>query len=152
MGLCLWRRRAGEKIPHLGFSELRDSGTFSSQCVAIAPSHCRIGMHRRSLIRQTQTDRTLISRVHGGRTHDVRTIQRNIEYDTQPGTFNCGKRSAGICVVFGSKKSSTHSGEYASGFFEPACLCGARRQAVSHLPASPSPRNEGLPRQTPNSG
>ena len=55
--------------------------------------------------------------------------------------FYCGKRSAGICVVLGSKKSSTYSSEYASGFFEPV---------VSHLPASPSPRNEGLPGQTPS--
>ena len=30
--------------------------------------------------------------------------------------FYCGKRSAGICVVLSSKKSSTHSSEYASGF------------------------------------
>ena len=54
--------------------------------------------------------------------------------------FYCGKRSAGICVVLGPKKSSTYSSEYASGFFEPA---------VSHLPASSSPRNEGLLRQAP---
>ena len=38
------------------------------------------------------------------------------------------------------KKSSTFSSEYASGFFEPA---------ASYLPASPSPRNEGLLGQTP---
>jgi hypothetical protein len=31
--------------------------------------------------------------------------------------FYCGKRSAGIWVVLGSKKSSTYSNEYASGFF-----------------------------------
>ena len=54
--------------------------------------------------------------------------------------FCCGKRSAGICVVLGSKKSSTYSSEYASGFFEPA---------ASHLPASPFPRNEGLLGQAP---
>ena len=36
--------------------------------------------------------------------------------------FYCGKRSAGICVVLGPKKSSTYSSEYASGFFEPAPL------------------------------
>jgi hypothetical protein len=30
--------------------------------------------------------------------------------------FYCGKRSAGICVVLGPKKSSTYSSEYASGF------------------------------------
>jgi len=54
--------------------------------------------------------------------------------------FYCGKRSAGICVVLGPKQSSTYSSEYASGFFEPA---------VSHLPVSPSPRNEGLLGQTP---
>ena len=53
--------------------------------------------------------------------------------------FYCGKRSAGICVVLGPKKSSTYSSEYASGFFEPA---------ASYLPASPSPRNEGLFGQT----
>jgi hypothetical protein len=41
--------------------------------------------------------------------------------------FYCDKRSAGICVVLGSKKSSTYSSEYASGFFEPA---------ASHLPTS----------------
>ena len=56
--------------------------------------------------------------------------------------FYCGKRSAGICVVLGPKKSSTYSSEYASGFFEPA---------ASHLPASPLPRNEGLLGQTPSS-
>jgi hypothetical protein len=52
----------------------------------------------------------------------------------------CGKRSAGICVVVGPKKSSTYSSEYASGFFEPA---------ASHLSAAPSPRNEGLLGQAP---
>jgi len=56
--------------------------------------------------------------------------------------FYCGKRSAGICVVLGPKKSSTYSSEYASGFFEPV---------ASHLPTSPSPRNEGLLRQAPRS-
>src|SRR6476620_6882204 len=71
--------------------------------------------------------------------------------------FYCGKRSAGICVVLGPKKSSTYSlGKervlaclglagaigYACGFFEPAAL---------HLPASPSPRNEGLLGQAPRS-
>jgi hypothetical protein len=107
--------------------------------------------------------------------------------------FYCGKRSAGICVVLGSKQSrpphhlggahkhgATYSSHrapstyslwnervprakrlswqawgrrvrqrlgwagvigYASGFFEPA---------ASHLPAPPSPRNEGLLRQTPS--
>ena len=54
--------------------------------------------------------------------------------------FYCGKRSTGICVVLGPKKSSTYSSEYASGFVEPA---------ASHLPASPSPRNERLLGQTP---
>jgi hypothetical protein len=54
--------------------------------------------------------------------------------------FYCGKRSAGIWVVLGSKTSSTYSSEYASGFFEPA---------ASHLPASRFPRNEGLLGQTP---
>ena len=44
------------------------------------------------------------------------------------------ERSASICVVLGSKKASTYSSEYASGFFEPA---------ASHLPAAPLPRNEG---------
>jgi len=62
--------------------------------------------------------------------------------------FYYGKRSAGICVVLGSKNPHRIPSEgarlgalgwagtieYASGFFEPA---------VSHLPASPSPRNEG---------
>ena len=54
--------------------------------------------------------------------------------------FSCGKRSANICVVLGPKKSSPYSSEYASGFSEPVAL---------HLPASPSPRNEGLLGQTP---
>jgi hypothetical protein len=49
--------------------------------------------------------------------------------------FYCDKRSAGICVVLGSKKFSTYSSEYASGFFEPA---------ASHLPTSLFPRNEWL--------
>ena len=42
-----------------------------------------------------------------------------------------------------SEKSSAYSypSEYASGFFEPA---------ASHLPATPLPRNEGLPGQTPS--
>jgi hypothetical protein len=55
--------------------------------------------------------------------------------------FYCGKRSADICVVLGSKNSSTYFSEYASGFFKP---CAA------HLRASPLPRNEGLLRQTPS--
>lgn len=54
----------------------------------IAPSHFRIDIHRRSLVRQTQTDPKLISRVHGSRTHAFRTIQRNIEHDAQPGRFS----------------------------------------------------------------
>jgi hypothetical protein len=54
--------------------------------------------------------------------------------------FNCGKRSAGIRLVLGPKKSSTYSSEYAFGFFEPA---------ASQLPAAPSLRNEGLLGQTP---
>jgi hypothetical protein len=64
--------------------------------------------------------------------------------------FYCGKRSAGICVVLGPKKSSTYSlGKervlarlgwagvigYASSCFEPA---------ASHLPVSRLSRNEGL--------
>jgi hypothetical protein len=57
--------------------------------------------------------------------------------------FYYGKRSAGICVVLGSKKSSTYSSEYTSGFFE---------LAASHLPASPFPRNEGLLGQAPRRG
>ena len=48
--------------------------------------------------------------------------------------FYCAKRSVGIWVILSSEKSSTYSSEYASGFFE---------LAASHLPASPSPRNEG---------
>jgi hypothetical protein len=56
--------------------------------------------------------------------------------------FYCGKRSAGICVVLGPKKSSTYASEYASDFFEPA---------ASHLPTAPLPRNEGLLGQTPSS-
>jgi hypothetical protein len=55
--------------------------------------------------------------------------------------FYCGKRSAGICVVLGPKKSSTYASEYASDFFEPA---------ASHLPTAPLPRNEGLLGQTPS--
>ena len=55
--------------------------------------------------------------------------------------FYCNNRSAGICVVLDSKKSSTYSSEYASGFFRPA---------ASYLPAFPSPRNEGLFGQTPS--
>jgi hypothetical protein len=54
--------------------------------------------------------------------------------------FYCGKRSVGICVVLGPKKSSTYSSKYASGFFEPA---------ASHLPASRLPRDEGLLGQAP---
>jgi hypothetical protein len=56
--------------------------------------------------------------------------------------FYCGKRSAGIWSFSARKKSSTYSSEYASGFFEPA---------ASHLPTSPSPRNEGLLGQAPRS-
>ena len=38
--------------------------------------------------------------------------------------FYCGKRSAGICVVLGPKKSSTYSSEYASGFSSlRLCIC-----------------------------
>jgi len=36
--------------------------------------------------------------------------------------FYCGERSPDIFIVLGSKKSSTYSSEYASGFFEPAPL------------------------------
>jgi hypothetical protein len=36
--------------------------------------------------------------------------------------FYYGKRSAGIWVVLGPKKSSTYCREYASGFLEPAAL------------------------------
>jgi len=36
--------------------------------------------------------------------------------------FYCGKRSAGIWVVLGPKKSSTYCREYASGFLQPATL------------------------------
>ena len=54
--------------------------------------------------------------------------------------FYCGKRSAGICVVLGPKKSSPYSSEHASCFFEPA---------ASHLLAALLPRNEGLLGQTP---
>ncbi len=46
-----------------------------------------------------------------------------------------------ICVVLGSKKSSTYSSEYASSFSEPA---------VSHLPAPPSPLDEGHVGQAPS--
>lgn len=42
-----------------------------------------------------------------------------------------GERAASICVVLGSKKSSTYCSEYASGFLEPVAL---------HLPAASSPR------------
>ena len=49
--------------------------------------------------------------------------------------FYCGERSKAICVVLGSKKSSTYSSEYASGFFEPV---------ASHLAPPPSPRDEGV--------
>jgi hypothetical protein len=51
------------------------------------------------------------------------------------------KRSAGICIVLGTKKSSTYCREYAPGFLEPAAL---------HLPAACSLRNEGLLGQTPS--
>ena len=50
-------------------------------------------------------------------------------------SFYCGKRSVGIGGVLSLKKASTYFSEYASGFSEPA---------LSHLPAAPSPRNEGL--------
>jgi len=42
-----------------------------------------------------------------------------------------------FCVVLGSKKilNVLYSSEYASGFFKPC---------TAHLPAAPSPRNEGL--------
>jgi hypothetical protein len=42
--------------------------------------------------------------------------------------FYCGKRSAGICVVLGSKNSSTYFSEYASGFSSLAPLI------CEHLP------------------
>ena len=54
--------------------------------------------------------------------------------------FYGGKRFSDICVVLGSKKSSTYSSEYASSFFE---------SAASYLPVPPSPRNERLLGQTP---
>lgn len=46
--------------------------------------------------------------------------------------FYCGERCPGICFVLGLKKSSTYSGEYASGFSRPA---------VAHLPDPSSPRD-----------
>src|SRR5262247_906025 len=55
--------------------------------------------------------------------------------------FYCGKRSAGICIVLGPKKSSTYCREYASGFLEPAAV---------HLPAALSPRNEASLGETPS--
>jgi len=36
--------------------------------------------------------------------------------------FYCGERSTRICIVLGTKKPSTYSSEYASGFFEPTPL------------------------------
>ena len=55
--------------------------------------------------------------------------------------FYSDKRSAGLCVVLGPKKSSTYCREYASGFLGPAAL---------HLPTACSPRNEGLLGQAPS--
>ncbi len=55
-------------------------------------------------------------------------------------TFLLRERSAAICVVLGTKKSSTYSSEYAPGFSRPA---------ASHLAAPPSPRYEGNAEQTP---
>jgi len=45
--------------------------------------------------------------------------------------FYRGKRSAGICVVLGPKKSSTYSSEYASGFFRASGLASARTSFAS---------------------
>jgi hypothetical protein len=56
-------------------------------------------------------------------------------------TFYCGERSATICVVLDSEKSSTYSSEYASCFSEPA---------ASHLAAPLSPRHEGNVGQAPS--
>jgi hypothetical protein len=55
--------------------------------------------------------------------------------------FYCDERSTTICVVLGLEKSSTYSGEYASGFSGPA---------ASHLVALPSPRHEGNVGQAPS--
>jgi hypothetical protein len=55
--------------------------------------------------------------------------------------FYCDERSTGIRIVLGQNKSSPYSSEYVSGFFEPCAV---------HLPASPSPRHEGLLGQTPS--
>ena len=63
-------------------------GKIQPECMTISPSFCYIDIHRRSLIRQAQTDWELNSQVHGVQTHDFRIIQRNIEYSTQYGTIN----------------------------------------------------------------
>jgi hypothetical protein len=76
----------------------------------------------------------------GARVDEERGHGAGVEESIRVMPSYCGKRSASICVVLGSKKSSTYSGEYASGFFEPA---------ASHLPAAPLPRDEGLLGQTP---
>ena len=53
-----------------------------------SPSHCCLDIHRHNSIRQTQTDRKPISQALGGRTHDFRSIQRNIEHNTKANTFS----------------------------------------------------------------
>jgi hypothetical protein len=61
--------------------------------------------------------------------------------------FYCGKRSVRICVVLGSKKSSTCSSDYASGFFEPCAarlpklLCLATKDYSDRLLALPAKRD-----------
>src|SRR4029077_8508640 len=79
-------------------------------------------------------------RSDGIRVDEERGHSAGVEESVRVMPSYCGKRSASICVVLGSKKSSTYSSEYASGFFEPA---------ASHLPAAPLPRDEGLLGQTP---
>ena len=76
----------------------------------------------------------------GVRVDEERGHNAGVEESVRVMPFYCGKRSASSCVVLGSKKSSTYSSEYASGFFEPA---------ASHLPAALLPRDDGLLGQTP---
>ncbi|MEP6959504.1 MAG: hypothetical protein ABI980_12305 [Nitrospirota bacterium] len=88
--------------------------------MTIAPSHCRLDIDLHSLIRQTQIDRKLISRVSGSWTHDCCTIQRNIKYDAQSNTFNSQPPIASQYVkIHGRKVPEPEHKEYVTHIAAP---------------------------------
>jgi hypothetical protein len=88
-GRIMWRWVMGETLPHMGFSELKDFGIFTSEYAAIARSR---RMHQHNLIWETQTEHTLIFRVHGGRIH-ASAPRKNISRTVRKQALSTGKHS-----------------------------------------------------------